>query len=81
MSAQPKKPWAKLEPRDEKALKLLMDDIACLPYPIRGGTQYLKHPYFQERFSADPSATLETKRRYCEALVLWFRNNGLLKDG
>ncbi|HWV46751.1 MAG TPA: hypothetical protein VN039_12170 [Nitrospira sp.] len=77
----PQKPWAKLEDQDKAALEMLIAEIGCLEYPIKGGVQYLKHPYFQPRFSSDPTATLETTRRFCEALILWFRKNGLLKDG
>lgn len=82
MPAQPKlpaKPWAKV--LDQETVKLLMDNIHNLEYPLpRGGTFWLKLPYFQERLSGNPDGTREVKKRFCEAIVLLLEKNGRLKN-
>lgn len=72
------KPWARVE--DQDTLKLLIDNIHCLEYPLTGhGTSYLKIPYFDEKYVPNPEAVRETKRRFCEALVLLLERNDRLK--
>lgn len=60
---------------DKETLKLLMDNIDNLEHP-RG---WIKHPYFQERFAGNPDGVRETKRVFCEALVLLLEKNDKLK--
>jgi hypothetical protein len=74
----PQKPWAKVQ--DQETLKLLMDNIHNLEYPLPGhGTQWLKIPYFQERLSGNPDGVREIKKRFCEAIVLLLEKNDRLK--
>lgn len=75
---QAQKPWAKIE--DQITLQLLIDNIHCLEYPLPNmGTQYIKLPYFDERFAPNQQAVQETKRRFCEALVLLLEDNDRLR--
>lgn len=72
------KPWADVQ--DTETLQLLIDNIHCLQYPLPGrGTQWIKLPYFDERFAPNTEAVQETKRRFCEAITLLLQNNGRLK--
>jgi hypothetical protein len=60
---------------DKEALKLLLDNIENLYHP-RG---WIKHPYFQERFSGNPDGVREVKRLFCEAIVMLLEKNDKLK--
>jgi hypothetical protein len=76
MTQQPK-PFAKVS--NQAALKVLIDHVHNLEYPLPGGTQWIKNPYFQERFAANQEGVREVKRRFCEAIVLLFEKHDLLK--
>ena len=71
MSAQP----FTVNVGDKEALKLLVDNIHNLKHP--GG--WIKHPYFDARFSGNPEGVNELKKRFCEAIVLLLEENGHLK--
>lgn len=76
-SSAQQKPYASV--KDQETLKLLIDNIHALEYPILGGTQWLRLPYFQERFAGNPPGVQEVKRRFCEAIVLLLERNDRLK--
>ncbi|MEZ0366795.1 hypothetical protein ACAG26_24280 [Mycobacterium sp. pUA109] len=76
-SAQPEKPFALIN--DRETLKLLVDNIHNLEYPLVGTTQWIKLPYFQDRLSGNAAGVNEVKRRFCEAIVLLLEKNGRLK--
>jgi hypothetical protein len=61
--------------RDKETLQLLIDHIANLEHPAG----WIKHPYFQDRFTGGGDAVREVKRRYCEAIVLLLEKNDRLK--
>ena len=75
---QPQKPWAKVQ--NQEALKLLMDNVHNLEYPLPGhGVQWLKLPYFQELLSGDREGVREIKKRFCEAIIILFEKNDMLR--
>ena len=60
---------------DEETLNLLIDNIANLSHPMG----WIKHPYFDERFSDNPDGVRQLKRRFCESIVLLLESNDKLK--
>lgn len=60
---------------DKETLKLLVDHIANLEHPLG----WIKHPYFEERFSGNPEGVRELKTRFCEAIILLLEKNDKLK--
>lgn len=61
--------------KDAATVKLLVDNIHNLEHPLG----WIKHPYFQERFSGNPDGVREVKKRFCEAIVLLLEKNDKLK--
>lgn len=64
---------AKIE--DKETLQLLLDNIHNLEHPLG----WIKHPYFDDRFSTNRAGVLEIKKRFCEAVVLLLEKNDKLK--
>jgi hypothetical protein len=62
---------------DQATLKLLIDNIANLEHPLG----WIKHPYFQERFTGNADGVREMKKRYCEAIVLLLEKHDRLRSG
>ena len=60
---------------DKQTLKLLMDNISNLKHP----QGWIKHPYFDERFSGNPDGVRQIKRMFCEAVVMLLEENDKLK--
>lgn len=60
---------------DKETLQLLIDNIHNLEHPAG----WIKHPYFDERFSANRAGVREVKRLFCEAVVLLLEKNERLK--
>ncbi|WP_136244777.1 hypothetical protein [Mycobacterium intracellulare] len=56
-------------------VKLLTDNIHNLEHPLG----WIKHPYFQEQFTANQDGVREIKKRFCEALVLLLEKHDKLK--
>lgn len=54
---------------------LLVDNVANLLHPLG----WIKHPYFQERFSGNPQGVREVTKRFCEAVVLLLEKHGKLR--
>lgn len=61
--------------KDAATVKLLVDNIHNLEHPLG----WIKHPYFQERFSGNPGGVREVKKRFCEAIVLLLEKHDKLK--
>jgi hypothetical protein len=71
MSAQP----FAVKIDDKETLQLLYDNLHNLEHPAG----WIKHPYFDERFAANPDGVREVKKRFCEALVLLLEKHDRLK--
>lgn len=72
MSAQP--PFS-VKIDDRETFQILVDNIANLEHPLG----WIKHPYFEERFAANPDGVRELKKRFCEAIVLLLEKHDKLK--
>jgi len=75
MTAQPTAQPFSVNIDDEETVALLMEHIDNLRHPMG----WIKHPYFQERFSDNPTGVRELKKRFCEAIVLLLEQNDKLK--
>lgn len=65
--------------RDTETLQLLVDNIACLPYPVAGREMWIKHPYFNPMVARDRKNVVELKQRFCEAIVMLLEKHDRLK--